>query len=941
MHGYRRFLHTLAGVVLLAAMLLSSCANIASAQADGKGRTVRVGYMIYEGYQEGGEGEPKSGSAYEYYQKLRSYTGWEYEYVYGSISEMFAKLETGEIDIMSLVTYTEERAEKYAFSEESHGTEAFFLYVLADTTDISAEDFATFQGKTVGVLLGSYQEGYLRTWCEENSVPCQIVTYDYPEDLHRALIGREIDAMIDVRTLQTNADMAPWKSIHRFPAEPLYFAVSKSRPDILAELNEAMENIILADEYFAANLMEKYHEGTNYPNTFLTAEEQAYVDACGVLKVGYLKETNPLSFTDPVTGEMSGIAGEFLAIMSKTYGLTFETVAYKSEHDLLQALIDGELAFIFPIGCDYWTAENMGITLTSPVVSLPMSAVYQYVEGRTGFRTVAVIQGSATQESYVKIYYPDLKIVYVEDTKAALEAIESGLVDCYFVRSDYIDFMRHSFPDVENLYTVGLSYNRNIHIATTVENAAFSVILDKGISLLTDAQIEAAKIRYAYEDRNSLWQAIKDNWVLVFAGSVAMILLLVIVAVVSRLRINTAYMRVLKEERDKAEYARKAKTDFLFQMSHDIRTPMNAIVGFTNFIKSSNDLDAIHNDYAVKLENASGQLLMLINDVLEMSRIESGKLVFNREVHSIRSTVMNVVAVMQTQAEEKGLTLTTEIDVVHQMVNCDRNHLSRVVMNLLSNAVKFTPAGGKVRISLREMPESPAGFTAFELKVADNGIGMAPEFLQKVFEPFEREQTSTVSGLQGTGLGLSIVKRIVETAGDSITVESERDKGTVFTVSLCLQRAEEPAAKSTPAAQEDAPSQEHMAEYFRGKRILLVEDNEFNLVIAQAILETAGFNVETATDGRIAVNKVINAPVPDYYDAILMDIQMPVMNGYEATRAIRALSDGRAQTKILAVTANAFDTDRNDALAAGMDAHVAKPIDVVELYRTLWNIIGS
>ncbi len=406
-----------------------------------------------------------------------------------------------------------------------------------------------------------------------------------------------------------------------------------------------------------------------------------------------------------------------------------------------------------------------------------------------------------------------------------------------------------------------------------------------------------------------------------------------------RVRKEEEVKAILEAERDKAEQAQKAKTDFLFQMSHDIRTPMNAIIGFANFIKSSDDLYTIHNDYVRKLETASGQLLMLINDALEMSRIESGKLVFYREIQDLRATVTNVMAVMQIQAEEKGIALVSDISVNHPIVNCDQNHMSRVIMNLLSNAVKFTPPGGNVTVSLYEQPDAPDGYTAFELKVADTGIGMSPEFLEKVFEPFEREQTSTVSGMQGTGLGLSIVKRIVDTAGDSISVTSKQGEGTVFTLNLTLQRRELSDLQEYENKDNDLPHMEQMAIYFKGKRILLVEDNEFNLTIAQTLLENAGFSVETASDGRVAVNKVMGAPVPDYYDVILMDVQMPIMDGYEATREIRALPDSRSQTKILALTANAFDTDKENAIAAGMDGHIAKPIDVAHLYKMLWSSI--
>ncbi len=406
-----------------------------------------------------------------------------------------------------------------------------------------------------------------------------------------------------------------------------------------------------------------------------------------------------------------------------------------------------------------------------------------------------------------------------------------------------------------------------------------------------------------------------------------------------RVRKEAETKAILEAERDRAEQAQKAKTEFLFQMSHDIRTPMNAIIGFTNFIKTSDDLDAIHNNYVLKLETAGQQLLMLINDALEMSRIESGKLIFRREIQDIRSIITNVMAVIQIQAEEKGVALTSDFSVLHPMVNCDQNHMNRVIMNLLSNAVKFTPSGGRVDVSLKEKEGAPEGFTAFEIKVADTGIGMSPEFLTRVFEPFEREQTSTVSGMQGTGLGLAIVKRIVETAGDTVSVESKQGEGTVFTLNMTLRRVDTAGDLTGEGAEGEIPSVEHMADHFKGKRILLVEDNEFNTTIAQVLLENAGFTVETASDGCMALDKVSQAESPDYYDAILMDVQMPIMNGYQATKAIRDLPDGRSQTVIIAVTANAFDTDRDNAIAAGMNGHIAKPLDVATLYKVLWSFL--
>ncbi len=405
----------------------------------------------------------------------------------------------------------------------------------------------------------------------------------------------------------------------------------------------------------------------------------------------------------------------------------------------------------------------------------------------------------------------------------------------------------------------------------------------------------------------------------------------------------TPYVEGMEEAKRLAEESSHAKTDFLSQMSHDIRTPMNAIIGFANLAKDAKTLEEIHREFLPKIEIASNQLLMIINDVLEMNSIEKGKIVFHRMPLDIVALGRNLITVMEIQTKEKGIRIISDFKVTEPWVYCDENRFNRVMMNLLSNAVKFTPEGGEIRIRIEQKGEVQEGHCLYVLEVSDNGIGMAPEFLPRVFEPFERERTSTVSRVEGTGLGMSIVKSVVEAAGGRIAVNSAPQEGTTFTIEMDLALVEPKVQKQIEKVlsqnEEQEISIEVLKEYFAGKRVLLVEDNEFNLSIAEAILEAAEFVVESAEDGSVAVDMVQNASDEDYYDVILMDIQMPIMNGYEATKAIRALSGERSQVKIIAVTANAFESDRQLAKEAGMDGHLSKPIDVEQLYATLKQLL--
>ena len=391
--------------------------------------------------------------------------------------------------------------------------------------------------------------------------------------------------------------------------------------------------------------------------------------------------------------------------------------------------------------------------------------------------------------------------------------------------------------------------------------------------------------------------------------------------------------QLLEEALAKAQRASHVKTMFLNNMSHDIRTPMNAIIGFTNLAASHLDDQDQARDYLNKISASSSHLLGLINDVLDMSRIESGKVVIDELPCSLPQVMRDLHSMIQPDLETKRLNFRLDDSaLLHPNVVCDRLRLNRVLLNVLSNALKFTPAGGDISVVVTERP-GPAPDTAFYgFRIQDTGIGMAPEFLERIFEPFERERTSTVSGIEGAGLGMSITRNLTELMKGQIVVESEKGKGSVFTCTFPFRLSEEPEGAEAEEDEDGEP--------LAGRRILLAEDNELNQEIAVTILEEAGCIMDVAADGAEAVGKVRGSS-NDPYDLILMDIQMPVMDGIEATKAIRALDDPRlAGLPIVAMTANAFAEDRQRVLSAGMDGHLGKPIDVDKLFSTLQNILG-
>jgi signal transduction histidine kinase/ActR/RegA family two-component response regulator len=424
----------------------------------------------------------------------------------------------------------------------------------------------------------------------------------------------------------------------------------------------------------------------------------------------------------------------------------------------------------------------------------------------------------------------------------------------------------------------------------------------------------------------------------------------VIVSILLKTRAEKRYRALLKDKQDeiaalnaslaemdaarkRAEAANEAKTSFLFNMSHDIRTPMNAIIGFADLLEKHQEEPERRADYLKKIQDSSSVLLSLINNVLEIARIEKGTLVIEEKAWGAEQFNDSLYDVFQDMMQKKGLEFTRQISVEHHYTYCDPTKLREVFINILSNACKYTNPGGKVHMQLDELPCDREGYALYRTTIADTGMGMSEDYLPHLFEEFSRENNTADNKIEGTGLGMPIVKRLVDLMGGTIEVRSKKGVGTTFIVTIPHKIAQAPE-------QEEHTDGEVDTQRFKGKRILLAEDNDLNAEIAVELLEEAGFLVERAEDGRVCVDMLQNAE--DYfYDVILMDVQMPALNGYEATGIIRNLSDrAKAEIPIIAMTANAFEEDKRTAKQAGMNAHLAKPVDVQELYKTLMVILG-
>ena len=919
--------------------------------ANQENNIVLVGYYENEVFQEGaGEGEVKSGYAYEYYRKLSEYTGWEYEYVYGDFSELYQMLLDGKIDLLAGLAWKEDRASVIGYPNDIMGSESYYLVKYDEDTNITA-DPNTLNGCKIGVL-DSAMVDVLNRYLDDHHVNAQVVTYPDYTHLFSAFDSH------DVNVLAAESDGANGREhsevLTVFGTSDYYLCTSISRPDILAELNSA-QTLLAADEpNYLSSLSSKYYSVSVTARAFSQAERD-WMDTHQTLSVGYLENYLPYSDTD-ADGNVTGVVRDLIPDILNALGIPDTTVTftgYQSYDDMIADMASSVIDVAFPVGGGLYYSEENGIYQSNPVVSSPTALIYQGKFSEATTSSFAVNENNRMQYYYVRTNYPDSEIVFFPSVDDNLDAVLSGKVECTTLNG------LRATEILKNRKYNDLSIRQSTHnedhcFGIKIGNEGLLKLLNRGINVLGSDYAQNISYRYTSGLYSySFTDMIRDNMAIVGSILLAIVALIVFLLVrdvrrtrkeveekeTARQKLEAKNTELAKSQKalsdalTVAENANRAKTSFLNSMSHDIRTPMNAILGFTELAASHIDNKEQVQDYLGKISVSSSHLLSLINDVLDMSRIESGKVTIEETAVHLPDVIQDLRTIIQSDSASKQLELIIETkDVTHEDIITDKLRLKQVLLNILSNAVKFTPSGGTISFFVTEKPSSVENAADFEFCIKDNGIGMSEEFQKTIFEAFTREKTSTVSGIQGTGLGMAISKSIVDLMGGTITVHSTEGKGTEFTVKLPCR------INNTSMNPERMDGIESMPD-FSGKRVLLAEDNELNQILAENILTSVGLSVDIACDGTEAVEKVKAAAV-GYYDIILMDVQMPHMDGYEATRQIRALENkDKANVPIIAVTANAFDEDRQIAVDAGMNGHLAKPYDIPMIMETLKNLL--
>lgn len=881
----------------------------------------------------------RKGYGYELLQTLSGYTGWQFEYVTCDWSDCFEKLKNDEIDIMGGISYTEDRAEEMLFSDEPMGEEKYYLYVDLSRADISASNFKTLNGKKVGVLMGTEPEVMLTEWEEKYGIKTQHVNISNNEDVKQKLANHEIDCFVSLEeSLWAELGIS---TITRVGKSSIYYVLNKDRSDLKEELDNAMRALDEAAPFYTADLCKKYFSLDYKP--ILTGEEKAWLRKHGAIRMGFLTSDRGVSTYDPATGEITGTITDYIQFATDCLGnqeLEFHLVGYDDKEAELNALKSGEIDMVFHFDQSPNLAEEYRVACTNTTWTSNMMAVTNkqlFIENEVN--RVAVPQNKISLTRYIAFYYPQWEIVDCDTQEDAIKLVKDGQADCFVTGIS----SEGNYSKKYGFYSVPLPNPANSCFAVNSGNRSLLSILNKTIKAMPANMLTSSLAMYKSSSRKvTLIDFIKDNFFMVLLVSsiaVAVVLLTILKLLQKARKAEAAARKAANDTQElnaklqvaveNAESANRAKSTFLFNMSHDIRTPMNAIIGYADLASRHLDDPAKLEKYMENIQVCGQSLLMLLNNVLDLARIENDKTEMEYSVSDVDKDFRNCVAMFQNQADSKGQTLTVTAHLLYPYVYADIPHLTEVCTNLVSNAVKYTGAGGTIHCDVTQKPGKKEGWCDMVVTVADNGIGMSQEFQKHIFEPFERERTSTVSKVEGSGIGMGIVKKLVELMSGTVEVESKIGVGSKFTVTIPCRIA---SGDETQAKRETNPSDQKC---LCGTRILLTEDNDLNAEIAVELLREEGCTVDRAKDGVECVDMLEKA-ANGTYQMILMDIQMPVMNGYDAAKKIRRMDDPqKAGIPIIAMTANAFSEDKQAALDVGMNDHIAKPINMNILVPTI------
>lgn len=928
----RGILALMQGTVILAA-LFSGTARARQI------RTVKVAFFPMEGFHTYSENDGYGGMDVDYLNELCGYTGWKLEYVKcDSWDDALDKLKMKEVDLVGSAQYSEERAEIFDYADLASGYTYGCLFVESGSS-LAYEDFERMQNMKFGVVENYIRKKDFLEYLDRNGIgEPKLSEYGATQELQEALYSGEIDVAVHTLT-------EVWEGqclVGKFAYAPYYYITWKGNEGLLDELNAGIENLKMNIPALEQELAARYY-GQRREN--FGSEELELICRGDTVRIGFYKDTQPLAYINAL-GEYDGIYIQILKTVSERSGLSLELCPLERTEYWKDLLARGDIDFyVGSNNAQLVRDENIVLTNTFMPYNAVIVSARDFVISDIADRnvTVALTNGRA--------YWADSMgikdhVIFCGSAKDCLHMLESGRADITLLNTIEYNYQSKNerFSDLIEWDNYRYQSGTTLAAYGNVDPVLFQVI-NKALRLVSEAEKEDIINQYmnipydSYELTDYLYQ--NRNVITVFC--IILVALLIFGSAFYHVR-KRSYLLLEKKNRElqdsikEAKRANQAKTEFLSHMSHDIRTPINGIMGMLNIAeKNPEDLER-QADCRDKIKTSAGHLLSLINDVLDISKLEGGNVEFAEEIFNLRELLYNCTVIAGGQAAERNVRLITDFDrqerLPHNYFVGSPLHIKQILINITGNAVKYNKPGGTVRLECYEMVQEK-GIAKICFEISDTGIGMGKEYLEHIFEPFTQEEGGARTNYQGSGLGMTITKTLVDKMGGSIQIESELDVGSIFTVILPLKIADPPKILEE---NEVIPSDWTKVS---GKRALLVEDNELNQEIAQYMLTEMGLEVTVAHNGQEAVD-LFGKAAPGSYQIIFMDVMMPVMNGYEATKAIRSLDRADADTiPIIAMTANAFAEDVQAAKEAGMNEHTAKPLEPESLRRVLERWMGE
>ena len=926
--------------ILMTMLLLTALLSLSASAAEtvSQHERVRVGFFAMDGYHMMDEDGNRSGYGYDFLRLMARYWDVDYEYIgYDkSWEEMQQMLIDGEIDMVTSARRTPEREELFDFSRPI-GTNNGILTVRSDNSTIVEGKYSTYDGMRVALLRGNSRNDEFAEYARTKGFTYKSVYFDSAEEIAEALQNGTVDAIVTSSLRKMNNE----RILEKFGSSDFYVIVKKGNTELLNKINYAIDQMNAAEGSWKTTLYNKNYETTDTKNLEYTEEEKRII-------AQYSKE-NPLHvLCDPTrypysyteNGEVKGILPDYFRKIADYAGLSYEFlvpatrdeyIAYQSNKDAVNISIDARL------DTDNY-AETKEWGLTAPYITMRMARVTR--RDFDGKINVVTTVNQTASTSIEDVLAPGAEKLMCSTRQEMMEAVRDGKADAAFVYY----YMAQAFVNSDTTGTMTympleqptFSYRM---VVSSTENHALAGILTKAMYAMPDNLVEDLATQYTTYKATNLTLAdmirlhpVMAVAIIVFISWMAVTLIVIVNRLQTRRKLQLAAQQKAKEMAvlaEQAQAASKAKSTFLSNMSHDIRTPMNAIIGFTNIALHQDSVPEMHNCLK-KIEESSDHLLSLLNDVLDLSRIESGKVEFSPVPTNITAVTDSVIEIV------KGMLLNRELNFeVHReplqnpYVMTEPVRIREILVNILNNAVKFTKDGGTIRFDAGSRPGADAQHIVICYRIKDTGIGMSEDFQKKLFDEFAQEENGVRTQYKGTGLGMPISKKYIELMGGTITVDSRKGVGTTFTVEIPMELTNaEKVEKTKPLVQHKD---------LKGIKVLLAEDNDLNAELATMLLEDLGMTVTRAADGQEVVDLFAEHPAGTY-DIILMDIMMPKMDGHQAAKAIRAMYADRPDAEeipIIALSANAFSEDVQASLDAGMNGHVSKPLNMEEVTKVI------